>query len=100
MTVKLNHERPKVCEVVRSTYSVQALVPGSETMCDYRQVRWFRGDSEATGTEITASDKYEMVSDKTHRTLRIRNCTEADKGMYWCLVGDVKCSASMEIARE
>ena len=63
-------------------------------------MRWFRGASESSLKELKPSDKYEMVSEKLHRTLMIKNCDESDKDTYWCQVGKVKCSAPLEIARE
>ena len=64
------------------------------------QVKWFRGSKEGALKEITKSDKYEMMSDKLHRTLRIKNCVDSDADTYWCMLGDMKCSAHLEVARK
>ncbi|KAF6018856.1 unc-22 [Bugula neritina] len=78
LTVLLNHERPKV--------------------------RWFRGPKEDSLTEIKPSEKYELISNKLHRTLRIKDCVESDAGLYWCHLGNEtsfqRCYASLAIAPE
>ncbi|XP_067930808.1 twitchin-like [Watersipora subatra] len=64
------------------------------------KVRWFRGATESSRKEIFKSEKYELVTNKLHRTLRIKNCAKADTDTYWCLVGDQQCSAPLAVASD
>lgn len=64
-------------------------------------MKWFKGPNESKLVEVKPTpDKYEMVSNKLHRSLLIHNSNDEDEGKYWCQVGKVKCHAKYNIIRK
>jgi len=68
----------------------------------YLQVKWFKGPTEGQLVEVKEGngEKYQLISNKLHRSIKIHKTVEEDKGRYWCQVGKKKCSAQYNVIRK
>ena len=53
---------------------------------------WMKG-----GQKLTASDKYEIITDKKVQKLIIHNVTVQDKGEYTCILGESSTWAKLNV---
>lgn len=63
------------------------------------QVKWYKGKDGLDQIKPSVN-KYDVVSHKLHRSLKITNSVDSDTDKYWCQVGKAKCSANYRVIRE
>lgn len=64
-------------------------------------MKWFKGPKESEIVEVKEKlGKFEMISNKLHRSLKIHNSDDDDGAKYWCQVGKNRCHAYYIIIRK
>lgn len=59
---------------------------------DVKGAQWVKN-----GVEIPHSDKYEIISDGTAHTLKIKNCTSQDESVYSFRLGKLSANARLNV---